>query len=142
MKPWLDEIAAQLRSGLIVPVVAAFPDAPLPEEPPVVTVGLKEFKLRPAGLGDGTAQLAEAVFLISLYAETAEACARASAPLPGLLPGLTLDGQGAAFDPETRWVILRFELSRRAVWPAEALPDDDELLRIDYKGEIHHDFSA
>ena len=139
MKVWLEEIAAGLRGGLSVPVCAAYPDAPLPKEAPVVTVALARVQLRPAGLGDGTAQLAEAIFLISLYAEAAEQCAKQSIALPGLLPGLSLHGQGAAFDPETRWFVTRFELTRRAVWPLEA-PPEEELLVIDWKGEILHEF--
>jgi len=126
---------------LSISVVAAFSDAALPEEPPVVTVGLRRARMRPAGLGEGTAQLAEASFLISLYAGTAEACTVLSAPLPALLPGLSLGGQGTVFDPETRWFVLRFELTRRAYWPLEA-PPEEELQRIDYKGEITHDFNT
>ena len=138
MKAWLDEIAASLRGALSVPVVAAFPDAPLPEEPPVVTVGLSRVRLNPAGMGDKTAQLAEAVFLISLYEGTAERCAREAIPLPGLLPGLALLAHGAAFDPETRWFVIRVELTRRAYWPLETPPQED-LLRIDRGGKILHE---
>jgi len=118
----------------------AYPDAPLPEDAPVITVALARVQLRPAGLGDGLTQLAEAVFLISLYAETADRCAGEAAALPGLLPGLSLSGQGAVFDPETRWFVTRFELTRRAVWPLEA-PPEQELLVIDSKGEILYELT-
>ena len=141
MKIWLEDVAKGLRDRQPIPVLVAFPDAPLPEEPPVITVGLSRAQLRPAGMGEETAQLAEVVFLISLYAETAGSCVRESAPLPGLLPGLALHGQGAVFDPETRWFVLRFELTRRAVWPLEA-PPEEELLRIDWKGEILHELTS
>ena len=140
MKAWLEDIAAGLRNGVSIPVRIAFPDADLPEEPPVITVGLGNAHLRPAGLGDGLAQLAEAVFVISLYAGTAEACIRDSAALPGLLPGLTLHKQGAVFDADTRWFVTRFEMTRRVLWPLET-PPEEELLRIDWKGEIAHEFN-
>ncbi len=141
MNGWVEEVAAALRQGVSYPVLAAFPDREMPAVTPLATVALERVSLRPAGLGDGVPQLAEAVFLVSLYTATAEEGGARAAELPGRLPGLALKGQGVVYDPDVRRFVTRFELARRAVWPVEAPPEAQELV-FDWKGEVVHDLHA
>jgi hypothetical protein len=141
MLNWLDTLAQTLRAGLNVAVCQAFPDQPPPKDTPVVAVGLNRLTLRPAGLGDETARLAEAEFSLAIYGDTAAQCAQAAAALPGLLSGLRLEGQGVAYDSLTRRFVLNFTLHRRAVWPAEP-PAEAPLAVFDWRGEVVHEFTT
>ncbi|MDR3207658.1 MAG: hypothetical protein LBT60_04935 [Oscillospiraceae bacterium] len=140
MLNWLEDLAQTLRDATDLTVCQAFPDAPLPEETPVVALGLDKLTLRPAGLGAETARLAEAEFSLAVYGQTAAQCAQAAAALPGTLSGLRLEGAGTVYDPVTRRFVLRFTLHRRAVWPTEP-PADAPPVIFDWKGEVVHEFT-
>ncbi len=138
MRRFLLELTARIaQTGL--EAAEGFPNAAWPHvDRPLAAVMLEHMNARPAGLGEAACRLCEMVFHIAVYDRTADGCLTAVSKLTPLLPGLSVAGSGAVFDPDTQAYVLHCRLPQTA-WLTPEETADAPVLVFDWKGEIIHE---